>query len=275
MLLGMVGDTHGNTQFLVDVLNKFGAMRNVQHVVVLGDFGYWPHFYDGVVFLDDVNRAAEANRLSIYCVPGNHENHDHWNWAVENMPTSKGFAYVRTRVLLAPKVLYWKWAGKQFLAVGGAVSIDKEGRRAREHDHRDAFGNRRKGTGPRTLWWPDEQLSDEELATVRDEKVDFLFTHDCSNRTPFRHRLKPDIDSVAHRAKIDMVLDRARPEMHFHGHMHERYEWDNPTGNVVSGVFPTEYDHYTKTYGLECDGMWDSWGVLDTDTGEFKFRGVA
>src|SRR5687767_7584478 len=112
------GDSHGNVDDLVPKLYMAGDNR-IQHVVVVGDFGLWTHFADGHEFLDEVNEAARVNNLNVYAVGGNHENWDHWNWYVENHPTSKGFAMVRRRVLLAPKAHKWEWAGKTFFAAGG------------------------------------------------------------------------------------------------------------------------------------------------------------
>ena len=92
-------------------------------------------------------------------------------------------------------------------------------------------------------------------------KVDYLLTHDCSDRTPWRSRLKPDIDSQIHRQRIDRVLDGIKPAYHFHGHMHQRYDWMNRVGA----------EDWTQTYGLECNAELDSWGILDLDTDEFTF----
>jgi hypothetical protein len=107
-------------------------------------------------------------------------------------------------------------------------------------------------------------LTDAEVQTARAfGKVDYLLTHDCSNRTPFYARLKPDLDSQIHRQKIDAILQATNPDKHVHGHMHNKFEWENYTGG----------DHYTSTYGLECNGDHWSWGVLDTEKDEFLFRG--
>lgn len=241
-------------------------------------FGLWDHWAEGHEFLDDVNRAADANKLTVFAVGGNHENWDHWEWYCANMPTSHRFAMVRRRVLLSPKVNYWKWAGKQFRIAGGAVSVDKEDRLQRERGgYTDWTGRKIHGSGPHTQWWPGEQLTDDEEALVKSwGKTDYLFTHDCSDFTNFTNRLKPDQDSVLHRQRIDRVLAAVKPEMHFHGHMHDKYEWKNKRSHglreTAFGRDESEWNgHSTWTYGLECN--WDkwSWGVLDVEKSEFTW----
>lgn len=267
MRYGIVGDMHGDTKEFVGIINELGA-RKISHAFVVGDFGLWTHERDGHVFLDEINTAAKKNNLGIYAVGGNHENWDHWNWYVQNMPTHKGFAYVRSNVHLAPKAHKFTLGGTQFVVAGGAVSIDKAWRLQKERGIKDSFGNRiHHAKGPRTLWWPDEELTQADVVKIQKfgVKADVLLTHDCSNNTQFKSRLKPDVNSERHRRLIDDVLRAVRPDFHFHGHMHERYEWENSISH--------RYEHHTLTYGLECNGMWYNWGVLDTDLGEFAFRG--
>lgn len=253
MRLLIQGDSHGRNP---DILPKIAIAgeNKIQHLLVAGDFGLWTHEAVGHEFLDAVNANAEANNLTVYVVGGNHENWDHWNWFVENMPTSKGFAMVRRRVLLAPKAHRWTWAGKQFIGAGGAVSIDKDWRRAAEQGRAlDSYGHRTRAHGDRTLWWPDEELKDSDVATIATwGKCDYLITHDCSNYTPWKSRLKPDMDSQIHRQRIDEVLKTTQPKMHFHGHMHENYDWINEYSGGGS-----------REIGLAAFNDRHSWGVLD------------
>lgn len=258
MRLLMVGDTHGDLRSIEHKI-EMAVKHGVQRIVVLGDFGLWWGF-EGVKFLDDINaRLSKANR-QLFAIPGNHENHELWDALYEHGPKSKGWAYARTNVLLAPKVLDFRWGGKQFMVAGGAVSIDKDFRLAYEREH------------GKPIWSKDEQLKDWQVdeilatrfnraASTSAPRVDYLLTHDCSNMTPWRDRLKPDFESQIHRQRIDTVLRGIQPKVHFHGHMHTRYDWMNLTGD----------DHYTQTYGLECNRDVDSWGILDLETDVFTF----
>lgn len=284
--VGIVGDTHGDVQDTVNVLNEMGA-RKITHVFVVGDFGLWTHFADGQEFLDRVQATAEGNGLTVFAVGGNHENWDHWEWFVENMPTHKGFAMVRRRVLLAPKIHEFNLSGRKWAVAGGAVSIDKDARLERERGGIDSWSGRSfRGTGARTQYWPNETLTDKQVIHIeqRFDKADILLTHDCSDFTHFQGRLKPDADSQRHRQKIDRVIAAVKPEVHFHGHMHTKYEWDNVQSHGYKPFSDDEWKgHSTKTYGLEANpgAMWSSgnkvmsdwWGILDTDTLEFAYQG--
>lgn len=272
------GDSHGNVKDIIPKIYTAGK-HGIQHVVVAGDFGLWTHKQDGHVFLDEINEAARINNLNVYAIGGNHENWDHWNWFCENLPTSKGFAMVRSRVLLAPKVHSWKWAGKTFISAGGAVSVDKEMRLIRErggqHFSRDygVMVDAGRGSGEKTLWWPNEQLTDEDVESVKSlGTADYLITHDCSNYTHFGKRLKPDMDSQIHRQRIDKVIASVKPKMQWHGHMHEKYDWVNSQSH---GFYDPSEDGAvsTRTLGLEAFTDFNSWGVLDVEEERWYWPG--
>lgn len=278
----VTGDWHGNTEHAQRTIAKAGDLK-IQHVIQVGDFGLWTHYFDGQVFLDEVQESARANNLSVYVVGGNHENWDHWNWITSNFPGAKGFAAVRSRVLLSPKTNSWSWAGKKFGIAGGAVSVDKDDRLLTERGgvHMSPSGfmaNYGRGSGSRTQWWPDEQFTEDDYsAFVRDVgRVDYLFTHDCSDYTPFHDRLKPDLDSKAHRQRIDKVIAHSQASLHVHGHMHTRYDWENSRSHGFYEPGPDARS--TRTIGLEADpaamrrrdkALADSWGVLEVETGEW------
>lgn len=253
----IVGDTHAG---LKNILPKLSIAKKlgIQHVLQVGDFGYFPTNMEGLSFLDEIQVEAQKNNLSVYAIPGNHEDHDAWEYAVKStLPKHKGFTLVRSRILLSPKVNTWRWDDKTFMVAGGAVSVDKEWRLAAEE----------RACAPRTYWWPNEELTDNDVQKIRmlGKKVDYLITHDASNNTAFRFRLKTDPDSERHRRRIDSVISLTKPNMHFHGHYHTKYDWEN---GMSCG-----YEHHVKTYGFECDTDWNSWGVLDTQTNKFLWRG--
>lgn len=254
MKIMIAGDTHGNMFAIKHKVDYAKYVGDCVRIVILGDFGLW-WGHEGIKFLDEVNDYASKNGVQIFAIPGNHENHEYWDALYTHGPKSKGWAYVRSNLLIAPKVLDFMWGGKQFAVAGGAVSIDKAYRLEYEAH---------KG---KKIWSPNEQITDAEVDTLVKSRlgngvpVDYLLTHDCSNRTPFKHRLKPDIDSQIHRQRIDRVLESLKPKFHFHGHMHEKYDWQNRVGG----------DDWTQTYGLECDNHFNSWGILDLETDEFKW----
>lgn len=264
----VAGDLHGDTRAGVNLIRtakKFG----ITNIIVVGDFGYWPHFKDGIEFLDALNFEARKLDVMVYWLDGNHENFDALEAAVKHYPNDgHGRVRIRSHIRYCTRGASWTWDGKRYMTVGGAVSVDKENRLKLE---KNKYG------GKRTLWWPQEQLTQEELQfaisrangdKLRGKPIDYLFTHDCPTNAPFRGRLKPDLDSQAHRQTMDRLGKAIQPKLWFHGHMHTRYE---------GYEFPV-YDAHTTVYGLECNplamsgyGSGSYWGVLDSDTDEFTF----
>lgn len=267
MKLMLVGDTHGDLCTIQRKMDTAKRVGGIQRLLVLGDFGLW-WGHEGVAFLDSINQMAAERNLQVFAIGGNHECWELWDHIVKGAQeagaTSHGWAYARTHVLLSPKVHKFRWGNRQFVVAGGAVSIDKKFRLEYEAQ---------KG---KKIWSPNEQLTDNDVDTIASwvrgedvaggiDKVDYLLTHDCSDKTPFYERLKPDHDSKIHRQRIDSVLKLTNPSMHFHGHMHTRYNWMNFVGERDGEA------GYVQTYGLECNDDPDSWGVLDLATNEFVF----
>jgi predicted phosphodiesterase len=258
MRILIAGDTHGNIRSVKQKIDK-AVEHGIQRIVVLGDFGLWSGF-DGIQFLDEVNEYASQYNRQVFAIKGNHE--IHWDETValakKNKATSHGWAYVRSNVLLSPRVHQFRWGAKQFVVLGGAVSIDKKERLEYQRQK------------DKQIYDPNEQTSDSDVESIRlmsnHFKTDYLLTHDCSDRTPWRSRLKPDIDSQINRGRIDKAINYLKPGMQFHGHMHTKYDWTNLVGADGKGGI------YTHTYGLQCDNNRDSWGILDIGTGEFQFE---
>lgn len=259
--LMLVGDTHGNEGPLSHKI-QIAANMGVEHIFQVGDFGLWPGM-GGTVFLDEVNRVANNVGVNVWAIGGNHEDWDQWEaWLkMPNLPRANGFTAVRSHIWLSHKVNFFKFANKRFGVAGGAVSIDKMWRK------------------PGVSWWPNEQLSDDELASILSyggPDIDYLLTHDASDHTDWGFHLVPDPDSAAHRRKIDAVINHLRPKVHFHGHMHHKYDWLNTVShgmrNSAFGYDETQWNGAaTHTYGLDCDGELDSWGILDTADDSFRW----
>jgi predicted phosphodiesterase len=264
----LAGDTHGSYRAVKEKID-FACANKVDRIIILGDFGLW-WGHKGVTFIDEINEYARKRNRQIFAIPGNHEDYDQWNYHIANSPKVHGseWHYLRTNVLLSKRVQAFVWGGKRFAVAGGAVSIDAEWRRGVERGW-DIYAKKR--VPKQRMWSPDEQLTEAEIIELRSlasvgPKIDYLLTHDCSDRTPWKNRLKVDFDSQMHRQKIDQVLSQLTPKVHFHGHMHESYDWMNLTRDEKTGE-----GVYVQTYGLECNWDRNSWGILDLDTDEFKF----
>lgn len=256
----IAGDTHGNWRHTVGLVQE-AVNQKVQHIVVVGDWGFWQNYHEGVKELDIVNEAARHANVMFNVVLGNHDDYDYHEFLTAyGAKVNHGWLTARSNIVYAPRIHSWKWHGKRFLGVAGAESIDKPYRQHYE---------KMKG---HKIWWPQERITDGDVDSVRrfgnGTKADYFISHECSNRTPFRGRLKPDLDSQMSRQRLDEMLFHAQPKMHFHGHMHTKYDWMNLNHGKDGDAY------YIQTYGLDMDGTWDSWGILDTETDTFTWRGV-
>lgn len=257
----VLGDTHGNLEAALNAVDA-AVEHQAEIILQVGDFGFvWPR-YESLVTLETLNDYLKSVHRRIVFVDGNHEDHDALNAYKSFAPRStNGHVYIRSHILWSPRGNAWTWAGKRFASVGGAVSIDKQVRLYEEQN------------GEGKTWWAGEQLTGAEAQGIINDcnarrargkaNVDYLFTHECSDKTPWRNRLKPDLDSKASRQRLDEVMKAMRPRYHFHGHMHEVYDWMNPVSG--SGMLGDEDTVWCQTYGLACDGFSNNWGLFDTD----------
>lgn len=241
----VVGDWHGNHPWAKKIIDVAHAEK-IDKIIQVGDFGVWPG-KEGKEYLLILSRFLVKKKTSLYFVPGNHEDFnqiDEWN---ETLPKNQdGHIEVEPNLFYAGKVNKWTWNNKVFASVGGAVSIDRKWRKLNES------------------WWKQEQLTNEEEREAKElGQVDYLFTHDCPSAHPYKS-LKTDIDSDIHRQKMTRIAMELKPEIWFHGHMHQykKYFFDYRTG-------------YSRVYGLDADSKASinprlNWHtvVLDADTGE-------
>lgn len=240
----VAGDTHGSVRSVKQKID-FAVKNNVNKILVVGDWGHWPGL-GGIEFLDECQAYAAEKGVAIYVLGGNHEWWPDWLERMKSPYSVKdenGFVYVRRNILYAPKVLFWKWGGKRMGIAAGAVSIDKQWRK--------------EGVD----WWPEEEFDEDSLNSVlkyNGPKIDYFFTHDCSDHTSGQHNWMPHEKSQQNRGRIDRALVHLKPDFHFHGHMHNKYYWDNRA--VYNGEFST------ITVGLECNMEYNSWVLVDTKT---------
>lgn len=236
----VAGDWHGDSWWATRVVSR--AAKTGHNVILqVGDFGLWP---DGDYFLDELEMCCAANDVFVYAVMGNHDWNSRWRALVageKNRDEFTGGVHVRDHIILLPVTGSIEVSGKILAWAGGASSID---RNLRE---------------PGLSWWEEEVLTDEDISQLPDRKVDFLFTHDASNRSPFVSKLIPDLDSRINRMQIDKVLDMTRPTIHFHGHYHIFEHWINRVGA----------DHRTITFSLDMNQHPNSTGKLDLANYQF------
>jgi predicted phosphodiesterase len=269
----LAGDTHGNIKH-VRYLIRMAAQRGISIVFVVGDFGAWEHAAKGVRFFDDVDGAAKAAGVTVFFLDGNHDKTSLVLEKYGDCVDSEGFLICRPNLRYAPRGHRWTWGSKRFLAFGGAYSVDKFMRLDEEHQaHKLALELRNSGLryvnvdASGTLWFPEEEASDEEFERVlRDRtRVDVLLTHDKPDgSTPPGWTYKQPVECYRNQVRIQQIADLVTPTLLVHGHLHYPYEQDvrlAPSGATM------------RVIGLDCDqpmfhpdyDPMDSWVVLDLD----------
>jgi hypothetical protein len=220
------GDWHQNTAWAVETIRAIGEC-GVNRIVHLGDFGFlFPQEY-----VDAVDLALSQAGIELWFVDGNHESFDRlhkWPIGVD------GRRQLTPNLYHLPRGFRWSWGARTFLAVGGACSVDRRWRI------------------PGESWWPEEELTDDDVARAcNGGVVDVLVAHDCPTgvEIPYlrksSHMWPPDalVAADAHRWKLRRVVDAVQPRTIWHGHYHRRY-----TAVAELGYGPV------KVRGLGMDG---------------------
>ncbi len=248
----VAGDWHGNQAWALNVIGRVPQLLAGEHVrliLQLGDFGIWPGT-GGRHYLTNVSRALDAAGAQLWFIDGNHE--DFPQLAEMAADTcADGRVAVRPNIFHLPRGHRWHWHGRQWLACGGGVSLDRAGRTA----GRD--------------WWPQEEISDaQETAVSAGGAADVLACHDCPAgvahdfpRPPAEWAPADLARSAAHRQRLQRIVDRVRPSYLMHGHLHRAYQriCDFGYGPV-------------QVTGLCADGRLRNFAVLDVASMTWRLR---
>lgn len=239
----MTGDLHGNTGHALDLL-RVAVREDCERMFVLGDFGAWEHTAAGRRYFDVVDRAARKAKVRVYFLDGNHDKSSLLHELYGSEPDDEGFLVCRKNLRYAPRGHRWSWAGTRFAAFGGAYSVDKaprlaaEAQRARKAERRRQFGSARRPVTEGTLWFPEEQMTDDEcdaLLAADPTPVDVLLTHDKPRAAEPAWNRKNLPECLPNQERIQRVVDTLRPRLLLHGHLHFRYT-DQLGGTRVEGL---------------------------------------
>ena len=240
--IGVAGDWHGNTPWATRAVRKIAAAlpRSGRRIILqLGDFGIWPG-PTGEEYLTRVDAALADADAELWFVDGNHED---FGQLAGLRPGPDGREQVTSRIWHLPRGYRWRWHDREWLALGGAVSLDRAGRT----EGRD--------------WWPQEEITVRQAgAVIEAGPADVLVTHECP--AGIEHDFPPpppwwaraDLRrNDAHRALMREVVLATRPRWLMHGHLHIGYQ-----RTVDLGAGPVEVT------GLDRDGAEHSnWAILD------------
>lgn len=242
----LAGDWHGNTAWMQRCVQI--AQRNACPAIVqVGDFGVWPGSRNGIdKFLYNTNKAAGAAGVQVLFVDGNHDYHP---WILAQPLAADGSRPLGTNVVHLPRGYRWTWAGRRFLAMGGAVSTDRD------------------GSDGRNNWWREEAITQADLyRALGGGLVDVMISHDAPEGT-----IGLDSERLYHpastinRQMLATLVEDARPTLLVHGHHHQRYSgtFTYEGGQVRVEGLNRDLDTREVLAGLRAPGGLDAVAVLD------------
>ncbi len=253
--IGLLGDAHGNFVWTRSAIEQLlGA--GVRQIHALGDFGFvWhgsPREHHLLGKLDAV-LAAHDGRLLV--TGGNHEGYS----ALERFfpADAGGYRRLTERIIFLPRGWRGRTAsGTVIASLGGANSIDRWLRKAPD---RESHGG---------SWWPQEQITDNDLATLGTEPVSILLGHDAPRSRALADSLDQAGDSwrpaevayaEAGQRMFQRGVEQVKPQLVISGHYHQ---WVDTTETFR----PAGGEEFvTRSVILDCDGAERSIAVLDVD----------
>ena len=220
-MIMLSGDLHGNEVGELSAINskniaqKCKNPEEIHYHIILGDCG----FMFGGSAHKDINKTDkylqawfnEKNYITL-CIFGNHENYE----KLLSLPKVDigigGFVYkVSEKIYYLQRGKIYNIEGKNFLALGGGLSIDK--------DYRI----------PGLSWWKEEMWSyteEEDLHTLLSEnnKFDYIISHTAPNEfiepleRHLRHSLRQYVDDTV---RINNFVNAVCSFKHWYcGHYH-------------------------------------------------------
>jgi predicted phosphodiesterase len=243
----LVGDTHGNAQWLERAVFSAARQHRADVIFQVGDFGWWPRNPASTAFLD----VARGARVPLWWIDGNHEDHDSLRAAIAEAggKTDAGLIELGSNLFFVPRGTRFDFGGVSVLACGGAHSIDRRLRTA--------------GID----WFEDEHITDDDvLRCLAHGHVDVLISHDAPAGWQIPslppERGFPDLwqleltECWAHRRQLTRIMEAVTPRLVVHGHYHSgyRHQLDTGWGQV-------------EIVGLSEDGTTGNLVLLDCSSG--------
>lgn len=224
MKILFAGDTHGDLTRACQVVDS-AAKVDADVIIQAGDFGIWTHTERGVTFLNELQRYLDKHGQVLYFVDGNHENFDH---LAEYDLSPSGLRPIRDNIIHMPRGKVVVWSGTKIMAFGGANSIDGPNGavwwpQARGRTMMKMFD----GDIPMEVdlgnWWWQEEITQQQVDEVEEQKVDILVSHDCPTGIRIPGITKTYPQGTHQRNLLRQVVDKTRPELLVHGHYHVRH----------------------------------------------------
>lgn len=243
MKILVVGDSHANKAWMLNNVFTAAATHDVDLILQVGDFGFWPRLPGGLDFIKTMKFAP----VPVWFLRGNHEDHP----GLFEYGNEPGIVEVAANLYWLPDGTPLDFDGVSGLVCGGAHSIDKN--------------YRKEGIN----YFESEEITDEAIEMCRAQgQVDILFSHDAPAGYRIPGLMSDDLLPydwatelpACHDSRMSMlrVAENAKPKAVIHGHYHRTY--------CNSVAFPWGK---TTVVGLNCDGMNSkSMLLLDCTDGE-------
>jgi hypothetical protein len=215
----IVGDPHCDTAVASKVITSAADM-GADVILQLGDFGFWPRTQPGRKFLRKAEARLEQVGLDLWWVDGNHDDHKALH---TRQVGADGRRRVSDHMYHLPRGHRWTWGDHEWVASGGAVSVDRYGRT--------------EGVS----WFRDEVLTDGEVnQIIAGGAAGVVVAHDAPwGVGALERRLSLDLppservswwpddlmgESDEHMRRVRRVVDGVGASRVFHGHHHVRYD---------------------------------------------------
>jgi 3-oxoacid CoA-transferase subunit A len=217
----ITGDTHGDFDELIANAHRFEWAKD-DCCVILGDAGF--NFY---LDSSDTRRKKAMNALgvTIFCIHGNHEarpatlnNYEIHNWHGGEVWVEPEFP----NILFAKDGEIYEMNGQKAIVVGGAYSVDKYYRIARNPYN--------------PKWWADEQPDDATKQKVELQlaalgwKIDIVLSHTCPAKYIPMEMFIPGLDQSSVDRSTEDWLDTIEEKLDYKqwycGHWHTNKDVD-------------------------------------------------
>lgn len=242
MKILFVGDVHMDVANIENVI-LYAVGRGCKIIFVLGDFGYWPHIQDGIDFLARISELCSIHGVEVHFIRGNHDNAER----LAEYPSDR-ISNIASGIYFHPNLTIFSAGGYRFCAVGGAYSVD---------GYKRVFGYSK---------WTGEEIASSEVYACSGIEADIVLSHDCPDSVDIDDYLhnKRDPGTLAHRIKLQAIVDEINPKYVFHGHYHERFVARGEVNGkkfINVGLASNEGSLATQCMVFDCDAMHHDFSV--------------
>lgn len=250
-VVGIAGDWHGDLPWALSAVRTF-CDAGVKDILHLGDFGIFSD-PEGEEYLDSVSSDLGVRGMRILVTPGNHEDYTRIN----SIPVSQdGLQWLTDTIAVMPRGFRWEVAGRSFVSLGGAASIN--------------FPDLKEGIS----WWREEAITAGDIYRLAEGgRADIMLAHDApigisalenSHRTGKKWSLEGLAYSDESRRMMSAAVDIVRPMMFFHGHYHLDYR-----ETLIVGGGAATFD--VDCIGMNMNGRKFNLGILDAASLKFTY----